>query len=65
MEELETQAAVLMLLNGLQPGAFKDSLSKQPAKTMGEIQVMAERYIYLEEMQRAMANSVKNQAEKK
>ena len=65
MEELETQAAVLTLLNGLWPRAFKDSLSKWPAKTMDEIQVRAERYIYLEETQRATTSSTKNQAEKK
>ena len=65
MEELETQAAVLTLLNGLRLGAFKDLLSKRPAKTMDEIQLRAERYIYLEKIQKAMANSAKSQAEKK
>ena len=65
VEELETQAVVLTLLNGLRPGAFKDSLSKRPAKTMDKIQVRAEKYIYLEETQRATASSIKNQAEKK
>ena len=65
VEELETQAAVLTLLNGLRPRAFKDSLSKWPVKTMDEIQIRPERYIYLEEMQKATVNSTKNQAEKK
>ena len=65
VEELETQAAVLTLMNRLQPGAIKDSLSKGPAKTMDEIQVRVERYIYLEETQRATASSTKNQAKKK
>ena len=65
VEELETQGAVFTLLNRLRPGAFKDSLSKRPAKTMDEIQVRAERYIYLEETQKATTNSVKTQAEKK
>ena len=37
VEELETQDAVLTLLNGLRSRAFKDSLSKQPTKTMDEI----------------------------
>ena len=55
---------MLTLLNGLQSRAFKGSLSKQPAKTMDEIQLRAERYIYLEETQRATANSAKGQAEK-
>ena len=65
VEELETQAIVLTLLNRLQPGAFKDSLSKRLAKIMDEIQVRAKRYIYLEETQKATTNSVKTQAEKK
>ena len=63
VEELETQAAVLILLNGLRLGAFKDSLSKRPVTTMDEIQVRAEKYIYLKETQRAMVNSAKSQAE--
>ena len=46
VEELETQAAVLTLLNGLRPGAFNDSLSKSLAKTMDKIQLRVERYIY-------------------
>ena len=50
VEELETQAAVLMLLIELRPGAFKDSLSKRPTKTMDEIQIRVERYIYFKEM---------------
>ena len=50
VEELETLAAVLTLLNGLRPGAFKDSLSKQPVETMDEIQIRTERHIYLNEM---------------
>ena len=59
MEEFETQATALTLLNGLRPRAFKDSLSKQPAKTMDEIQLRAKRYIYLEETQKATTNSTK------
>ena len=62
---METQAAVLTLLNGLRPGAFKDSLSKRPVKAMDEIQVRVERYIYLEETQRVTISLAKNQAEKK
>ena len=58
MEELETQVAVLTLLN--EPGAFKDSLSKNPSRAIDKIQVRVERYIYLEETQKAMANSGKN-----
>ena len=53
-----------MLLNGLRPRAFKDSLSKRPAKTVDEIQLRVERYIYLEKTQRATTNSTKNQVEK-
>ena len=64
MEELETQAVVLTLLNKLRPGAFEDSLSKRPTKTMDEIQVWAGRYIYLEETQKATTSCAKNQAEK-
>ena len=37
VEEIETQAEILTLLNRFQPGAFKDSLSKRPVKTMDEI----------------------------
>ena len=65
MEELETQAVVLTLLKGLRPGVFKDSLSKRPVKPMDEIQVRAEKYIYLEETQRATVSSAKNQAKNK
>ena len=65
VEELETQVVVLTLLNELRLGAFKDSLSKWPTKTMDEISIRMERYIYLEETQRATASSVKYQAEKK
>ena len=64
VEELETQA-IITLLNGLRPRAFKDLLSKCPAKTMDEIQQRAERYIYLEGMQKAMASSIRNQTKKK
>ena len=46
---LETQVAMLTLLNRLRLEAFKDSFFKQPIKTMDEIQVRAKRYIYLEE----------------
>ena len=45
IEELETQAGVLTLLNGLRPGAFKDSLSKRLARTMDEIQLRVENYL--------------------
>ena len=65
VEELETQATVLTLLNGLWPGAFKDSLSKRPARTMDMIQLRAEKYIYLKETQKATVNSAKGQAENK
>ena len=63
-EEVETQAAVLTLLNRLRLGAFKDSLSKRPAKTMNKIQVRAERYIYLKETQRATTNFGKKSSRK-
>ena len=52
---------MLTLLNRLWPGSFKDLLVKWPAKTMNEIQVKAEKYIYLEETQKAIANTGKNQ----
>ena len=54
---------MLTLLNGLRPDTFKDLLSKNLARTMDEIQLRAERYIYLEETQKAIAR--KNQAKKK
>ena len=56
VEKLETQATVLTLLNGLRPRVFKDLLSKHPPKTMDEIQLSTERYIYLEETEKAIAN---------
>ena len=65
MEELQTQAAVLTLLNGLQPGPFKSSLSKHLARTMKEIQIRAEKYIHLEETEKVIANFERNQTEKK
>ena len=65
VEELETQVAVLTPLNGLRPGAVKDSLSKRPAKIMDEIHLRAKRYIYVQEMQKATVNSIRNQTEKK
>ena len=60
MEELETQATVLTLLNELRLGAFKDSLSKHPAKTMDETQLREEKYIYLKETQKVVTNSARS-----
>ena len=65
VEKLETQDAVLTLSNRLRPRAFKNLFSKRPAETMDQIKLRVERYIYLEEMQKATANSGKNQAERK
>ena len=65
VEDLNTQVAVLTLLNGLCPESFKDLLSKRPAKIMDEIQMRVKKYIYLEEIQKATVNRGKNQGASK
>ena len=65
VEELQTQVAVLTLLNRLLPGHFKSSLSKRPTRTPKEIQMRAEKYIFLEETEKVTASSGRNQFKKK
>ena len=65
LEELEAQVIILTLLNGLQPGPFKSLLSKGPTRTFKEIQIWAKKYIFLEEIEKATANSGRNQSKKK
>ena len=65
VEESQTQATVLTLLNGLRPWPFKSLLSKHPARTLEEIQMRVEKYIFLEEIEKATTNLGRNQAEEK
>ena len=65
VEELQTQAAILTLLNGLRPGPFKTSLSKRPPRSPEEIHIRAKKYIFLEETEKATANSGRHQSDKK
>ena len=56
IEDLQTQGAVLTLLNRLRLGSFRDSLSKQPTKAMDDIQIRAKKYIYLEKTKKSTAS---------
>ena len=65
VNNVQTQAAILTLLNGLRPWPFKTSLSKRPLELPEEIQTRAEKYIFLEEIEEAIANSGRHQSERK
>ena len=65
IEELQTQAAILTLLNELRPRPFKSSLSKRLQQSPEEIQIKAKKYIFLEEIEKATANSGRHQSDKK
>ena len=65
VSKVQTQAAILTLLNGLQPRQFKTSLSKIPPESPEEIQTRAEKYIFLEETEKVTANPGRHQSDKK
>ena len=65
VKELQTQAAILTLLSGLQPGPFKTELSKRLPRPAEEIQIRVEKYIFLEEIEKATANPKRHQSDKK
>ena len=56
VNELQTQAAILTLLNGLRPRPFKTSLSKRRAESPEEIQTRVKKYIFMEETEKAITN---------